>query len=283
MGEGGFSEHPKMSWVYPALVSALLLMEGPDRATAEDDDPCSILPPGQPPCPIRKNSGITSATYRNQSDCQCPEGFTGEPTAERFQCMPLNCKKNSGKFRCGINAYCEGERGNCLYGFQGDPYVNCKMPCNRNTCGHNAECNFDFHKLGFTTCSCKQGFEGDPYEGCSLVPCLDDCDCPAADFEGDPAAIPFYGNDGWCHTDITYGNLSGTCELVKATREDNQRKNPGNIFYTLCKDDDSECPYYRFAGCFFVTDNSCGLDVKNICAFSPGLATKTRSRKRCPC
>jgi len=101
---------------------------------------------------------------------------------------------------CGRNAECK-ERGQtaasctCLPGLNGDPYVECKPECIRNTecpinkacvnqkcidpcpgvCGTNATCSVQNHN---PSCKCDPGYTGDPFRYCTrITTCVVNSDC----------------------------------------------------------------------------------------------------------
>lgn len=98
-----------------------------EPAKPEDDNPCQ---------------SCGSNTKCNENQCQCIEGYKGDPLVG---CRP----------ECILNTECQPSQA-CIN-------KKCVDPCS-NTCGSNAKCSVVNH---FTICSCEPGYSGNPFKHCT--------------------------------------------------------------------------------------------------------------------
>lgn len=92
--------------------------------------------------------------------CVCPTGAIGDPY--QTGCMLPN--------QCRRDAQCEQSLA-CIKG-------KCSNPCNTTSCGINAICSVNKHRM---SCICENGYLGNPFDkkiGCFKVQCVDDLGCP---------------------------------------------------------------------------------------------------------
>ena len=76
--------------------------------------------------------------------------------------------------RCGVNAEptldCYKQRCRCPWGYVGDPYVRCSDECTPDSCGANADCEYEQEWYRTTNnhtkvwnrpyCRCRNGYKG---------------------------------------------------------------------------------------------------------------------------
>lgn len=170
------------------------------------------------PCPGSCGFGATCRVVNHVPSCTCLDGYIGNPFTE-CRLKPLQCKKEINEFYlfltvlliknghllitliassapevkdpclpfpCGPNANCKSGTCECISGYTGNPYVECRPECVVNTecpsnkacignkckdpcpgvCGWNADCSVVRH---VPICACRVDFSGDPFVACNPV------------------------------------------------------------------------------------------------------------------
>lgn len=162
-----------------------------------DNNECTELR-DKPACGINAICKNLPGSY----DCQCPQGFNGNPFLECLECNSPDCrcqppyKLTDGNCvlasceadgSCPSGAECITITGGVSYcacpkGFRAQPDGSCvdinECAEQAQICGFGAEC---FNQPGTYECACPNGYSGDPYNGlCSPAQkkCLSDKECP---------------------------------------------------------------------------------------------------------